>query len=468
MRSLLVAVVLAAPPVHADARIARTTCPVPVAAGRAIDCFTLTVPENRAKPAGKTIGIPVVRFRSHAAHPGEPLVLLIGGPGPSTIRDRLDGGSNPYLDDRDFILFEQRGTRFSTPELPCAGYDDAVRLIEHDNLSGQAAITKLRTAATECAKQLAGIDLDGYDTDEIAQDLVDLQRTLAIPKLDLFAISYGTRVALEAMRRSPGSFHAVVLDSVLPPDVRYDELATDNALAALDRVLDACALDPACARSYPDLHARWQAALARANRAPIAATVPTTPPAPIKLTARNLMDAVYDALYSRSEIPRIPKLVDAIARGDLGPALKILADNAGSPRQMRGQRITVWCRDEAAITDLSRATHHPELAGWQTIAVPPEVCKVWPVTPRNASWTPVTSDVPTLVLGGEFDPVTPPAWGRRVRASLATSWFVEIPGETHGSGDGACATALARAFFRDPHRLPDTSCLARAPVMSFQ
>jgi len=462
------AVLLAAAPASADGVLARSPCPVPAAAGQSIECYTLTVPENRAKPSGKTIGIPVVRFKTRAAHPGEPLVLLVGGPGSSSIRDHLDGARNPYLDDRDFILFEQRGTRFSTPELPCTSYDDAVVAIERGNLAGQAAIAKARAGAVACAKQLSGIDLDGYDTDAIVSDLLDLQRALAIPKLDLFGVSYGTRVALEAMRRSPASFHAVVLDSVLPPDVRYDELATDNALASLDRVLDACAIDPACARSYPDLRARWTAALERANRAPIAATVPATPPYSIKATARNLIDAVYDALNSRAAIARIPKLVDAIARGELGPAMQILADNSGPSTRMRGQRLTVWCRDEAPVTDLSRASRHPELDGWQTITVHPDVCKVWPVTPSRAQRTSVTTDIPTLVIAGEYDPNTPPAWGRRARATLANGFFVEIPGETHGAADGPCAVSIALAFLRDPHRLPDTSCVARAPVMSFQ
>src|SRR5262249_50300146 len=102
-----------------------------------------------------------------------------------------------------------------------------------------AAATELRrAAAAACAQKLraAGVDLDAYDTGAIVSDLLDLQRALGAPTVDLYALSYGTRVALEAMRAAPpGSIRAVVLDSVLPPDVRYDEMATDNTLAALHR-----------------------------------------------------------------------------------------------------------------------------------------------------------------------------------------------------------------------------------------
>lgn len=435
MRSVVVLAALASV-AHGDATLQRTTCPLPAPAQ--VECFTLTVPANRTKPSASTIAIPIVRFRSRSAHPLEPIVFLAGGPGVNAI-NRLDRQNSPFLADHDYILFQQRGGKLGSPELDCPEW------------TGDAA--KHRAEAAACGKRLAasGVDLDGFDTSEIVADLFDMQRALAIPTMDLFGVSYGTRVALEALRVAPkGAIHAVVLDSVLPPDVRYDELATDNALAALDRVLDQCAVDPSCARAYPDLRARWTAALARSKR------------------PRDLMEAVYDELNDRSHIPGIPKLIDEIAHGELAHMTKILADNAGPSSAMRGERLSVWCRDEAPITDLTRASKHLELGGWQTVAVPPDVCRAWPVTPSSPTTTPVTSDIPVLIFAGEFDPNTPPAWGRRALATLPNGGFVELTGETHVAADGPCAISLVLAFLRDPRHLPDTSCTARLPVVHFE
>jgi len=436
MRVLVVLAALAGV-AHADATIRRTACPLPAPAQ--VECFTLTVPANRTKPSPSTIAIPIVRFRSRSPHPLEPIVFLAGGPGVNAI-NHLDRQNSPFLADHDYILFQQRGGKFSSPELACPEW------------TGDAA--KHRAEAAACGKRLvaSGVDLDGFDTAEIVADLFDLQRALAIPTMDLFGVSYGTRVALEALRAqpSPHAIHAVILDSVLPPDVRYDELATDNALAALDRVLDQCAVDPTCARAYPDLRARWTAALARSKR------------------PRDLMEAVYDELNDRSHIAGIPKLVDEIARGELAHMAKIVADNAGPSSAMRGERLSVWCRDEAPITHPERASKHPELGGWQTVAFPPDVCRAWPVSPSSPSTNPVTSDVPVLIFAGEFDPNTPPAWGRRALATLPNGNFVELAGETHVAADGPCAISLVLAFLRDPRHLPDATCAARFPLVHFE
>lgn len=228
-------------------------------------------------------------------------------------------------------------------------------------------------------------------------------------------------------------------------------MSVDNVVAALDRVLANCVLDPTCKRAYPDLRARWLAALAK------------TP-----ASAPMMIEAVYDAMNDRAALPRIPKLVDALARGDLAPAKKILADNAGPGGNMRGQRLSVWCRDEAAITDVSRATKHPEFGDWETMSTPPGVCAAWPVAPAKLDTTPVVSDVPTLVVAGEYDPNTPPAWGRHVAKTLAKSFFVELPNQNHVAIADACGISILLGFYRDPSRLPDLSCVARTPPLAFE
>jgi DNA-binding GntR family transcriptional regulator/pimeloyl-ACP methyl ester carboxylesterase len=452
--------------------LTQTACPSPADDG--VECFTLMVPAHRTQPDGALISIPVIRVRSRATTPADPVIFLTGGPGGNAIPSRLIRGPiEDFLADRDYIVFQQRGGQLGTPDLSCPEYAAAHRAIWSRNLAGAAAVALQRDAAAACARRLRaqGVDLDAYDTAAIVDDLFDLQRALGLTGFHLYGISYGTLVALEAVRRapSPSPIRSVVLDSVLPPDVRYDEHATDNVLRALHRVLDQCAIDPACAKAYPRLRARWTAALARAQRTPIPAML--TPPdggaqVRVRLTARNLFEAATAMLESAADIPSMPRVIDDIVDGRLERVLEHGGAAARPPSFTFGQRLSIWCRDEAAVIDwaavTAQTTDHPELGDFATSAFAREVCAAWAATPSTAVHTAVTSDVPALVLAGEYDPVTPPEWGRRVVRTLARGFFVELPGMTHVAGWNGCGRTMILAFLRDPSRMPDSTCAARA------
>jgi hypothetical protein len=75
---------------------------------------------------------------------------------------------------------------------------------------------------------------------------------------------------------------------------------------------------------------------------------------------------------------------------------------------------------------------------------------------------PVTSDIPTLILTGEYDPVTPPAWGQMVAGDLTNDYYFEFPGVGHGvtlSGE-ECPLDIALAFLNNPAAEPASLCIA--------
>ena len=70
------------------------------------------------------------------------------------------------------------------------------------------------------------------------------------------------------------------------------------------------------------------------------------------------------------------------------------------------------------------------------------------------------SAVPTLVLPGEYDPVTPPAWGELAAETLDVSYFYVLPGGGHAVVDASeCMMRIAQAFLDTPTVEPDASCL---------
>jgi hypothetical protein len=81
---------------------------------------------------------------------------------------------------------------------------------------------------------------------------------------------------------------------------------------------------------------------------------------------------------------------------------------------------------------------------------------------------PVRSGIPTLVLAGEYDPITPPAWGQQVMDSLENSYFVQFPGQGHGPGlQNGCAQRVILEFFDDPTTQPEAACVADMSAPAF-
>ena len=80
----------------------------------------------------------------------------------------------------------------------------------------------------------------------------------------------------------------------------------------------------------------------------------------------------------------------------------------------------------------------------------------------------MVSGIPTLVLEGEFDPVTPPEYGRLVADNLTNSYFLEFPGIGHDLiGASECARTIAGAFLADPSQAPDATCIDEMPGVVF-
>jgi len=251
-------------------RFERAACPVEVAPGEPIDCGVLTVAENRRKAGSRSIRLPVMIFRSRAAAPAaDPVVFVPGGPGLSAVAGRRSGRGNTLLEDRDLIVLEPRGARHAQPVLECPAINALKSETAAGRLRGEAEHAELTKAAGACRDALSasGVDLDGYRAEALADDLEDLRKLLGYETWNLLGLSYGTRVVLKALRRHPSGVRSVVLDSVLPPDVNFDEVATTNIQRALNLVFDGCAIDRDCGAAYPDLRTRFADLVAGSARA---------------------------------------------------------------------------------------------------------------------------------------------------------------------------------------------------------
>jgi len=475
-RSVLALVLLAAFVPGLDAasppapRFERGGCPIEVEPGERIDCGVLLVPENRGKPDSRTIRLPVMVFRSRSANPApDPLVFVTGGPGNSNVARRRSGKRNPYLEDRDYVLLEPRGARYAEPALECPETSRLREDVAAGRLRSAAADAALLKAAASCRQSLvvSGVDLDGYRSAELADDLEDLRLALGYPAWNLYGISYGTRLVLTVLRRHPGGVRSVVLDSVLPPEVSFDEVSAFNLRRSLNLVFDGCAVDRRCGAAFPNLRQQFADLVARADREPLPLGLHDDENGAVEVRGAQVVDAVYAALHDVEGLPLIPRVVADAAAGRYEALAALVKSNQGPSSFAWGLRYSVWCAEEAPFEDPARVAAQvaPELGlgGIDEGTATSEVCRAWGVTPAPAAENePVTSAVPALVFAGEFDPDTPPQWGRQIMAGLPSSWYVEMRGKSHGAGFDECGTGIVTAFLRDPASPPPVGCaLAR-------
>jgi len=321
-----------------------------------------------------------------------------------------------------------------------------------------------------------GVNLPSYRSAESAADVNDLRLALEYEQWNIYGVSYGTRLGLTVMRDFPQGVRSVVLDSSYPLQANLYTGIQPNARRALDVFFNGCAADPGCNASFPYLREVFFQTIDDLNADPVVETIvnPLTGYRyeSVVVDGDALLNIVFHSLYSTYVIPILPRLIYDVANGDTLLMGQIMGGFLAELEELfsPGMHISVQCSDEVAFTNTdevaSAMAPYPELRAltegdpFSGQGVFP-VCQSWggaaPDAKENA---PVTSDVPTLVLAGEYDPITPPAWGQQVADTLSRRFFYVFPGVGHGAATAhECPTGIMHAFVNNPAAEPDTSCL---------
>jgi pimeloyl-ACP methyl ester carboxylesterase len=461
----------------------RAPCRFDEPPGAEVECGYLTVPERHDQPGGRTIRLHVAVFKSGAASPApDPVVYLEGGPGGDALKGLALGFEErvaPFLERGDFVVFDQRGTGFSEPSLDCPELSDLSYELLDDDLSVAEGTERYVATTLACRERLGrqGIDFSAYNSVQSAADVRDLRLALGYDAWNLYGISYGTRLALTTMREHPEGIRSAVLDSTVP--VQSGEAETPaNIARAFAKLFDGCAADASCRAAFPDLEGAFYRLVERLNESPV--TEPVTDPLSgerysLLLNGDSLFGVLAQALYSSDLIPLLPL---AIRAADQGVDYSLLARMA-MIGTIQGEFISeamfysVRCHEEIAFTtraELAAADDaFPQLGGAFDQSSYADVCTPWGAGAAGpAENQPATSDIPALVLAGEYDPATPPEDGRIAARTLRNSFFFEFPGLGHGvSVDGACPLSITLAFLEDPRAAPDAGCIAEMAGPAF-
>ncbi|HVC01227.1 MAG TPA: alpha/beta fold hydrolase [Steroidobacteraceae bacterium] len=426
-------------------------------------CATFAVPQDRAVRGG-------ARIRLHFAvvpaldrrRPAAPLFILAGGPGQSAIG--LYAGLAPAFAaihrTHDIVLLDQRGTGASAP-LNC-DYPDDFR-------SGAGALAQLRRATRACLAKY-GDRVRFYTTSVAVRDLDELRRRLGYPQIDLYGASYGTRVAMQYLRRHPAAVHAAILDGVLDPTQAIGPSTPLDAERALRRIVARCERSRDCAAAFPQLPLELASLRRRFGSQTVAVRLddPTGGVALDVPFSRGVLAASLRFLsYSGAEASLLPLLIHEAAQGRLAPlaAQAVLTSRRIEGQLAIGMQNTVVCSEDVPYFDLGaidRRRLEATYLGTDQLDALAAICKIWPRGPVDPDLhAPLVSDVPTLLLAGEDDPVTPPAAARAVAAGLAHHRLIVLAGEGHGQLATGCMPRLMARFLASGHpRRLDISCLA--------
>jgi pimeloyl-ACP methyl ester carboxylesterase len=448
--------------------------------GKNVFCGNLVVPEDRSNPSSPNIRLAVATFKTPSASPApDPLIFLQGGPGGRIIKDVGEAITGGHLDlqsqfgNHDLILVDQRGTGYSTPSLQCP---EVVKLqfLTDQNLTADQLAAQQNQALDACHTRLtaSGVNLSAYTTYSDANDIHDLIDSLGYQQVDIYGVSYGTRLALELMRAFPQHIRSVVLDSSVPPQMHLLTNIPSSTARVLNTLFQGCAADASCNAKYPHLDTVFYSLVTVLNAHPV--TFDTTDYATGKsytvlFHGDDLFNVVFTSFYVTEAIPLLPGIIYQTQNGDYRGASLLYGSLLFDDSVSWGMYYSVECAEDVDSLTPDQVTaagqaYPSAIRQDQVIGLKAEFqgCKEWNVkTAPGSEASAVTSAIPTLVMESEYDPVTPPTNGDLVARTLSASYKFEFPGVGHGAMlFENCPTTMALAFWAKPGQKPDSSCIA--------
>ncbi len=461
----------------------KAACPFRPAAdmkeGRDVTCGSLTVLEDHSQPQGKTIKLAVAIFKpTKTPAAPDPTIFLQGGPGGSLL-----DSFGPFMDkqlrgqfapNRDLIMLDQRGNGYSQPSLKCQEEYDLIEQTADDNISRDQSVKMDAQAMQQCYNRLtkSGINLQAYTTLADAADIHDLIGALGYKQVNLYGVSYGTRLALTVMRVFPEGIRSVILDSSIPPQLNTFTVLASNYTRAFDVLFNGCATNPICHALHPNLKTTFYTLVDRLNAKPItiqSTSLTTNKRYTVLVNGDALVNWLFASLYATDLIPFLPKTIDDLSKGDAALLSRFYATLIFDETLSQGTYYSVECGEDAAFTSLQETLTAAQKQPPQARAVVETslqdvfaICQFWdanavPSEQKQA----VKSAIPTLILAGEYDPITPPANDLLAKQTLSKSYFFQFPGTGHGviyTND--CPNSIMVAFQDHPERQPDASCIA--------
>ena len=433
-------------------------------------CANFSRPENPADPDSPSIELRVAVVPALNLKPEpNPFVPLAGGPGQGAIQfySSYAHAFERVRRDRDILLVDQRGTGDSSL-MDCPVDDDLV--------VGEYSVDQTVEYMQDCLAQLPH-DPTWFTTSVAVRDLDAVRAGLGYPSLNLYGVSYGSRVAQHYARVYPDRTRSVILDGVVPPQLPLGPEIATEAQKAIDKIFARCAEDPACDERFPSLADDFQTVRARLQDAPVVVELqhPTTGNMEsMNFGSAELAGAVRLLAYHPNTIALLPLMISEAASDNFIPLaaqFQMIATSMTDALAM-GMHNSVMCSEDVPYIDESSIDHDALAASYMgpmQLDALEAICSVWPRGPIDEGFhEPLDTDIPTLLLSGSADPITPPRYAILAAVNLGNARLITNVDQGHGQAGIGCMPRVIASFVGDldPVGL-DADCLSSSFVMPF-
>ncbi len=433
-------------------------------------CGILLRPLDPADETSPTLDLHVAVVPALSLEPEpDPFVPIAGGPGQSTIEFYAAQAAafEKIRRTRDIVLLDQRGTGASAT-LDCPVDDDIV--------AGEISREETIAAARDCLEALP-FDPRFFTTSVAVQDLEALRQALGYAAFNVYGVSYGTRVAQHFARRYEAATRTLILDGIVPPQLALGPDIALEAERALNSIFDRCAGSEACRERFPTLAADFDALEARLADAPVEVELadPTSGrPTSLSFGDLELAGAIRLMSYHPNTIALIPLLIAEATAGNFAPlaAQHLMNSEAMADALSLGMHNAVVCTEDVPFFDVDAAGRgdlDKTYIGPLMLEALDAMCSVWPAGVIDEDFKePLATDRPVLLLSGDADPITPPAYAERAAVDLDSAAHLIGRGQGHGMAPRGCVPDLMASFVADASVADlDTDCLDRQFAMPF-
>ncbi len=420
------------------------------------------VRETHANPQSPTIKLPVVRFKTLATKPGNPIIYLAGGPGASGLlsaKEEIFPLLMALRQRSDVIVFDQRGTGRAEPSLNISGRTAMPADATLDEDASRLYVTeKAKAAAAEIASR--GINLSSYNTAENADDVEDLRKALGAEKLTVWGHSYGTHLALAFIKRYPGSVDRAILGSINGLDQRWRYPSNLDDL--IDRVDSYIKLDQRLKRQMPSLRQAVSTVFSRLEKNPVNVRLNGNAVKIGKLEVQTLVALRSGDLEFVKMLPMLfgqmqdgdygftAQMVNAaIKQRDWGTAMRFSMHIASGVSSERSNEI----EKQEGKTLFGRGMNYPYSEK--------EFLAAWNVKDLGGEFrAPFKSDVPALFLSATLDGRTSLPDAAIVRQQFTNSQQIVVEGASHNFYHLSPQVLAAMSDFLDGKKVPEKISVA--------
>ena len=399
----------------------------------------------------------------------DPLVPIAGGPGQGSVQfyTAYRWAFEDVRRDRDILLIDQRGTGESAT-MDCEFDDDMV--------DGEYSLELTLEYTELCLDQLPH-DPRFFTTSVAVTDMEAVREALGYPSLNLYGVSYGTRVAQHYARRYPGSTRTLVIDGVVPPQMSLGpEIATESQ-KAVDKILARCAADESCNEAFPDLADDFKRVVQDLRDVGVEISIPhpsTGRPEEVLFGSGELAAAIRLLAYHPNTMALMPLLIHEAGSGNLVPlgSQYMMTAIAMTDALSLGMHNAVMCTEDVPFYDKLTIDYdglEASYMGLFQLEALEAICSVWPAGPIDEGFkAPLATDLPVLLLSGDADPITPPRYADLAAVDLENATHLIGKHQGHGQINVGCTSRLVADFIDEADAAElDASCLERSFVMPF-